>query len=188
MRRGSGEVRAVGWLSQHFDEQTWEDDGFSSAADSKAWSERSCGLACLRMVLTTHGLAAPEQAGLLHQARSIGGFTDRGLVHEVLVELARTHGLAGEACELKDAERLDERMRDGASAIVSITCGFPADGRRGGHLAVYCGRAYSPDQEPMVLVRDPSRWGRINSHVIQSRFHASYSGRAILLWPPDSRE
>jgi hypothetical protein len=68
-----------------------------------------------------------------------------------------------------------------APLIVSITEQFPDDGRRGGHLIVVRGCDDAPD--PMVFIRDPSRWGQTHDRVPLSRVTASYSGRAIT-FPP----
>jgi hypothetical protein len=72
---------------------------------------------------------------------------------------------------------------DEAPLIASVTCEFPADGRRGGHLVVL--RGYELDHDdPLILFREPSSWGQGHDRVRLSRLVQSYSGRCITFSPP----
>jgi len=175
---------AVPRFGQHFDPLAWQADGFDSAAHSQHWSERSCGLACVRMCLAHAGLPAPPMSMLLREALAIDGYTPRGWSHAKLATLATGLGLPGMAIAA-DAARLREALRRGSPPIVSVASQLPQDGRRGGHLIVLAGLDDSDPGQPLVGIRDPSRWGEQHRWVPWSRLLASYSGRAVVWGHPD---
>ncbi|MDH6575123.1 hypothetical protein [Kitasatospora sp. MAP5-34] len=120
----------------------------------------------------------------------MGGFTrasptDRGWLHAGIADLAGGFGLPGRAMPVP-AEELP-RYLDDAPLIISVTEQLPEDGRKGGHLIVAYGYEGGPD--PVILFRDPSRWGQENHRVPLSRITASYTGRAIVFPPltPEGR-
>lgn len=180
----------IPWMGQRFDPERWSADGFEGPEDSLLWSDRACGIACLRMILAYYDLPVPDPAEMLRRGREIGAYCDRGWVHRGLVELGRHYGLSGEA-EPADLSLLARAVACGMPSIVSVTHKLPTDGRKGGHLVVFAGVSVdgAPDRPPVVHFRDPSRWGRQNDRVQATRFLSSFSGRAVLLWPrEDERE
>ena len=154
----------------------WRDD-----VRLEEWSERCCGLACLRTVLHHHGLTVPTQAELLRRALDVDAFSPSGMIHARLVDVAADLGLAGRAVPVRDLSTLFDLGSSGFPPITSVTHELPTDGRRGGHLVV----ADRWDGGHVRFV-DPSRWGRTHDRVPLSRFAASSSGRAIVLWPGTS--
>lgn len=144
------------------------------------WSDRCCGLACLRTVLHHHGLPVPTQAELLRRALDIDAFSPAGMIHARLVEVAAALGLAGRAVPVDDLAALFTLGSAGFPSITSITHELPTDGRRGGHLVVADRWDSRPEHVRFV---DPSRWGRAHDRVHLVRFAASSTGRAIVFWP-----
>lgn len=171
--------------SQHFHilDEVADIDGITTA-ERGAWSDRCCGLACLRTILHHHGLGVPTQAELLEQAIRDSAFSEAGIIHHKLVDIATQFGLSGRALPVRDLERLFEMGAEGYPSVVSVTRKFPNDGRRGGHLVI----ADRPSDQEATEVNfvDPSRWGRTHDRVPLERFRASYSGRAIVFWPEAS--
>lgn len=143
------------------------------------WSERSCGLACLRMVLGFHNFEVPPQWELVQHSKQIGAYGQRGISHAKVVELAELYGLTGIALPLPDIEAAARIGDAGFPTIVSVSHKLPSDGSRGGHLIVIKG--FTADG--MVAFADPSRWGADHDAFPAARF-GSFSGRAMLLWPP----
>lgn len=173
--------RTLTRFSQHFrDVGEPTIAGGMSPADRQAWSERACGIACLRTIADHHRLAVPSQEKLLTVAIALQAFTDRGIVHSKLVDVASTLGLSGAAVAVEQVEALFELGAHGFPSIVSVTHLLPMDGRRGGHLMVADRLAGQGEEVRFV---DPSRWGRRHHQVGLERFRASYSGRAVLFWP-----
>lgn len=170
-------------FGQQFDLQAWQADGFASADEARHWSERSCGLACVRMCLAHAGRPVPTLAELLRAALALQGYSPRGWIHAKLAALGAGLGLPGEAIAA-DATRLREELRLGRAPIVSVSSRLPQDGRRGGHLIVLAGLDDDDRARPLVGIRDPSRWGEQHRWVPWTRLLASYSGRAIAWRPP----
>lgn len=171
-------------FSQHFellDEA--EEPGAPQGAERDAWSDRCCGLASLRTVLDAHGLVVPTQTALLRRSVDVGAIGEAGMIHHKLVELAADHGLDGRAVPAPDVAVLARIADEGYPSIVSVSHQLPDDGRRGGHLVVLTGTDTAAANG--VRFVDPSRWGRTHDRVPRTRLEASYSGRAVLLWPAD---
>lgn len=169
-------------FSQHFHLLNEDHEpGAPQGLDRDAWSDRCCGLACLRILLDRHRLPVPTQTSLLRRALEIGAFSGSGMIHHKLVELAHDHGLSGSAVPVTDVAALARLGDAGFPSIVSVTHRLPEDGRRGGHLVVLAGTV--ADGPEMVRFVDPSRWGDDHDRVPRVRLAASYSGRAVLLWP-----
>jgi len=150
--------------------------------DLAVWSERCCGLACLRTVLHSHDLQVPTQTTLLRRAITAEAFTAAGIVHGALADIASAFGLRARAVAVPNVKLLFQLGDLGYPSITSITHTLPVDGRRGGHMVVTDGTVGDTDGVRFV---DPSRWGRDHHRVSLSRFRASYTGRAIVCWPPD---
>ncbi|WP_229054692.1 C39 family peptidase [Aeromicrobium sp. Leaf350] len=148
------------------------------AAELEEWGERVCGLACLRTVLAFHGLPVPRTWDLVTVARELDAYVPAGIVHARLVEVASRFGLGGAAVALPEIGDVVQIADAGLPTIVSVSPALPDDGSRGGHLIVVGGS----EGDGSVRIADPGRWGATHDRVPLDRF-ASYTGRAILLWP-----
>lgn len=163
---------------QRFEPDLWREHGFSSAEDSAWWSDRACGLACLRMLLLGWYGQAPSTAELLREARADGAYVQgKGWAHAGLARLGRRHGLEAEPMALTEEEIAGHLAK--APLIASVKIEFPVGQGRGGHLILLTGRSGSP-AEPVFHFNDPSAWGQRNDRVSGERFSAAYSGRAIV--------
>jgi hypothetical protein len=165
---------------QRIDPGEWEEHGGTGLGDIEEWSDRACGMAALRMILLARQVPAPSLTELLRLGVSRGGLTGRGWLHAGIAELAGSLGLPGRA-EAIAAGDLPASIKDGP-LIASVTFQFPDDGRRGGHLVVL--RGFEPGRaDPLILFRDPSRWGQEHDRVPLSRLARSYAGRCITFTP-----
>jgi hypothetical protein len=163
---------------QLIDPEEWALHSGSALGDRIEWSNRACGMAALRMILSAYGQQPPSLTELVKTGVERGALTDRGWLHAGIANLAAELGVPGRA-EPVAAQELLDRLADGP-LIISVSEKLPTDGRRGGHLIVARGFAESSDsQEPDILIRDPSSWGQDNDRVPLSRLAASYTGRAI---------
>ncbi len=165
---------------QQLDPAEWQQQGGAKLGPAEEWSVRVCGMASLRMILLALGQDAPSLTELVKAGVAVGAFSERGLLHASVAELAVDRGVASQA-EAVPAADLPGRL-DGAPLIASVTTGFPMDGRRGGHLVVL--RGYELGRaDPLILFRDPSRWGQEHDRVRLSRLAQSYTGRCITFQP-----
>lgn len=163
---------------QRFDVARWQADGFANEQESAWWSDRACGVACLRMMLLGRFGRGPTSAELLHEARADGAYLpDRGWSHAGLARLAACYGLPGEAAAVPDDEITEHLER--APLIASVKFEFPVGQGRGGHLVVLTG-AGGGEQGTGFWFNDPSSWGQRYHWVPERRLRAAYSGRAIV--------
>ncbi|MFC9227470.1 C39 family peptidase [Streptomyces decoyicus] len=170
---------------QHFTEEESADSGFAwPPGGPQTWGEKCCGLACIRSILDHYGLPVPSQRQLLREALALGAHTPQGWIHRGLVEAAGPYGLTGAAAPYTSPAQLRSIAEAGIPSIVSCTFRFPQDGRKGGHLVVFRGETVR-DDERYVAFADPSRWGAHHTELTARRFWASWTGRAVSLWPKD---
>jgi hypothetical protein len=165
---------------QRIDPREWEYHGGTGLGDIDEWSDRACGMAALRMILLARRIPAPCLTELLQLGSAQGALTGRGWLHAGIAALASELGLPGRA-EAIASDDLPAAIKDGP-LIASVTFQFPDDGRRGGHLVVL--RGYEQGTaDPLILFRDPSRWGQEQDRVALSRLARSYAGRCITFTP-----
>lgn len=178
---GDGAVRLdVPLFRQRFDPDNWQSDGFRSMADSLAWSNRSCGIACVRMAIAYFHHEAPSMAALLGHGLRMNGYGKRGWVHQSLAELLELHGLSARPSSIgKDVREMVGSLTAGNPLIASVTDQFPCDGREGGHLVVVTGIHFRDDEPVIIYFNDPSAWGQEHCQVQVRQFLCSFSGRII---------
>ena len=169
---------------QRITSEEWQEQAGWSLGDRTEWSDRACGIACLRMLLLAYGKPAPSVTELLKVAVKADALSERGWIHAGLAALAAERGIPAQA-EPVAAEDLPERLGS-APMIISIAEQFPQDGRRGGHLVVARGLVQG-DEGLDLLIRDPSSWGQQHDRVPLARAAASYTGRAITFAPLPAR-
>ncbi|MFD9160405.1 cysteine peptidase family C39 domain-containing protein [Streptomyces sp. NPDC059558] len=170
---------------QHFTAAEQSDTAFPwPSGGPEVWGEKCCGLACLRMILDHHGLPVPSQRHLLREGLEQGAYTPKGWIHRGLVDVAGLHGLSGAAVPFSFPAQLQSIAEAGLPSIVSASFRFPEDGRKGGHLVVFRGEAVK-DGQRYAAFADPSRWGADHTELPAERFWASWTGRAVVLWPQD---
>lgn len=173
-------VHDVPMRRQRITPDEWQEQAGWSLGDRIEWSDRACGIACLRMLLLAYGKPAPSITELLKLAVKADALSERGWIHMGLAALATERGIPAQA-EPVAVEDLPLRL-EVAPLIISITEQFPQDGRRGGHLIVAHGLA-DGDEGPDLLTRDPSAWGQQHDRVPLACAAASYTGRAITFAP-----
>jgi len=167
---------------QRFDPGRWREDGFSSLDESLYWSNRSCGIACARMVIGYFNGHAPLMSELLHQALRVSAYSPMGWIHKDLLKILGYYGLSGEARRIgDDLEPIVEALIKSELIIASVTERFPCDGRKGGHLVVVRGVGLENGRVKVIHFNDPSSWGQDNSSVSYERFLCSFANRAIVV-------
>jgi hypothetical protein len=177
---GAFRVHSVPMCRQRIDPREWRAHGGTDLGPVAEWSDRACGMAALRMILTARHQPTPVLTELVTTGVARGGYSERGWLHADLADLATSLGVPAQA-EAIQAYDLPALL-DEAPLIASVTCEFPTDGRRGGHLVVLRGYELGHD-DPLILFRDPSGWGQDHDRVRLSRLAESYSGRCITFKP-----
>jgi hypothetical protein len=170
-------LHPVPMCRQRISEAEWQDDAGDELGDRIEWSDRVCGMACVRMILLAYGKPAPTVTQLLKLGVDQGALTDRGWLHAGLAEITTQLGVPGRA-EPVPAGELIERLT-AAPLIISVGEKFPVDGRRGAHVVIARGYTTAAGRPASVLICDPSAWGQDHDRVPLQRLTASYTGRAV---------
>lgn len=123
---------------------TWRSSGFAEQEDYRFWSNRVCGLACLKSILSAFGMEVPTTAALLDRALTFGAYRLRsdgvvdGLIYEPFSRMiAHDFGLASTIITKSSCQQLPSLVpRDGVivwSVSSEIRNPFQPNARKGGH-------------------------------------------------------
>ena len=139
------------------------------------WQNRSCGIACVAMLLGYYNLEDISPMKLINEGVSIGGYCSHGWFHESLVRLLRNHGINAYAQEFRsvnvspeqkpfEISPLETKMIDEGVAkiiheidadhpvMVSVAPGFNTN--KENHLVLIIGYDFS-DKKEKFLIHDP---------------------------------
>jgi hypothetical protein len=175
----------------HYIGQRWPGDSASHLANPDErrayqayWSDRSCGLACVAMVLRRRLGQAPSLEQLHAAAIAGGAYCDRGWIHAGLARLIDDRGVRAEAVAA-EPDRVLTALVNGAMFIASVRLHLPdSDEAHGGHLILLRG-ACVLSGTTYVLFADPSSWGSYRTSIRAVRLFRSYSGRGVMILPKD---
>lgn len=176
----------------------WAESGADSPEEYAYWTERACGVACVKMAVEAFGgpvrslvdwaRTGVALGGYLTDKRPDGSSAERGWLHSTLAELITREGFYAEP-RPASLDELPSLLERGwlliASVSYQIGTSLPVT-RRGGHLVVVCGAELSDGQLNTLIVNNPSGRTpelRINARIPVERFAAGYTGRVILATP-----
>lgn len=176
------------------------DDEFPSQALAEHWRLRGCGIACLRMILSTYGIDHGSYWSLVNEGLDAGAYCDRGWIHHGLVDLAFRHDVAGRAQRNRTTSELCDELAAGHLVIASVTVCFRGGQAQtdapdkvhspGGHLVLVTGARLASTGEPTELrVHHPSATpaNNLSDHwVAYGQFTASFSGNYMAFPEPGS--
>lgn len=141
----------------------------------KDWQNRSCGIACVAMLLGYYNLEDINPMRLINEGVAIGGHCNKGWFHESLVRLLRNHGVNAYAQEFRSVDvspenktfeinSLETKMIEsginkiiseidlGHPVIISVGPGFNTN--KENHLILIIGYDFS-DEKKNFIVHDP---------------------------------
>jgi len=171
LKDGNFEIPNVPFYSQELSQENFQVEGFTSLEDAKYWSERICGLACLKMVL---GKFFPDKnftlKELLDIGLKIGAYDEKvGWKHQGLVDLAANFDVNGFRQSIEgDIQNIVQYLQQDKLVIASVTVGMEGgkeykqeDGSiyvmpKGGHLVVIFGADVSQGEIKSFLLHHPS--------------------------------
>jgi len=140
------------------------------------WQNRSCGIACVAMLLGYYNLEDINPMRLINEGVSIGGYCNRGWFHESLVRLLRNHGVNAYAQEFRSVNVSPENktfeisvletkmIEEGLAKIIrevdanhpvmlSVDPGFNTN--KENHLVLIIGYDFS-DKNEKFIIHDPN--------------------------------
>jgi len=147
---------------------------FSKEFDEE-WHYKSCGIACVAMLLAYYNLEDSSPMRLLEEGITIGGWTDIGWRHEALVRILRNHGVNAYSQEFRSIQvsskynsfkinPMEEKMMEdgiakmiaeidgGHPVMVSVDEGFNTNLEK--HIVLVVGYDFTDKQEKFII-HDP---------------------------------
>lgn len=160
------------------DDTKWKNFGFKSIDDYSFWSQRLCGLICIKMIIDTANPNSTETiATLTEKAIDLGGykvydelgnFMDKGWYYAPLIELVKDYGFNGDVCSFLSEEELCINVLENTFSIASVHPGVirfdmkkSPSNKKGGHLVLVIGFRWSGEKCLGFIIHNPS--GRKNS-------------------------
>ncbi|MEM7340532.1 MAG: C39 family peptidase [Actinomycetota bacterium] len=167
-------------------------DGFPSADEAAHWRPRGCGIACVRMILDTHGIEGDTYWSLVTEGVDAGAYCDRGWIHQGLVDMLSQRGIRGHARRRVSVDDLAGELAQGRLVIASVTANFRGGELRlapeigtyptGGHLVLVTGVSVVDGVVSALRVHHPSATeenNRADHWVDAAPFAASFSGNLM---------
>ncbi|MCG6495213.1 C39 family peptidase [Kitasatospora sp. A2-31] len=176
------------------DDPRWGASGAATPEEYEYWSWRLCGVACLRMALDHWWGVAPSAMTLAGECLSAGAYERdgdrvRGLIHTPFATYVHDRwGLTAQARELTP-EEVSAEVAAGRLVMLSVHPAVrhpdgPEPQRRGGHLVLAVGTTGTA-----LVIHNPSGFAgesQAYAHVPWRHFERFYSGRGIVLGPPEA--
>ena len=166
-------------LSEH----DWQERGFTSREEALSWQNRSCGMACIKMVLDSH----PEHTGikfadLIAEMQEKGVYKEGvGCVHQGIADELNSRNMDAQRIKITDVDKLKRIIDEGNICIVSVGAGF-IDGKKSGHLVPLIGYVENDGEVESVIVHNTSSyhgWQWPEKEIEIERFFEHFSGNGI---------
>ena len=148
------------------------------------WAWRSCGIACLLMILKTLKSVKKRITimDLIRQILRLNGYifeSDLGWRHQALVRLAQKHQLKAKIIRLATIYDLAKTIKENRYIIASLTS------PTGGHLCLFFGsKTNKKGAIQSFFYHNPSSWlkpGR-NLSITANQLLKVFRNRAIVIW------
>ncbi len=189
----SGQMRAE-------DDPNWAASGAETPQEYAYWTERACGVACVKMCVEALGgpqrplvdwaKAGVAAGGYLTELRADGSQNERGWLHSGLAGLIAAAGFYAQP-RPADLNEFPALLAAGRLLIASVSyqigTALPVT-KRGGHLTVISAAGLRGEILAALEVYNPSGRGKAlrEAAVIPvDRFAAGYAGRIIVVGPQE---
>lgn len=161
----------------------WKERGFRSFEEAEDWENRSCGIACIKMILDTHDEHKGNLfADLISEMEEKGVYKSGvGCVHQGIVDEFNSRGIDSSRLKIEDVQKLKDLIDNDNVLIVSIGVGF-VGGKKSGHLVPVIGYIENSGEITSIIVHYTSslaacQWPEREIEV--DRFMNHFSGNAI---------
>lgn len=183
------------------DDLKWKKFGFKSTEDYSFWTQRLCGIICIKMIIDTVSSNSNETiATLTEKAINIGGykvydeygkFVDKGWYYAPLIELVKEYGFNGNVCSMLTEKDLCINVLENTFSIASVHPGvirFDMEkspfNKKGGHLVLVIGFRWSGEECLGFIIHNPS--GRKNStqenaFIPIKQFREAFASRGLII-------
>ncbi len=174
---------------QETDDPLWQRSGARTVEEYAFWSQRTCGIACLRMVFAYRGLPVPPSVELALECEKAGGYIRHadgvhGLIYAPFVSwIGERFDIKASVCKDLPIAELADLVSTGHMVIASVhhSIRWPhlRPPGRGGHLVLVTGAS---DDE--LVFNNPSGLPQLNQHrarLTGDVFDRFYAARGILI-------
>lgn len=163
----------------------WREMGFPDAQTARHWERRSCGVACVKMVLEAFERPVSSYLyELLMLMRDKGAYLPgTGWIHQGLLDFCKEYGLIGFRQRVFNPLEIIPMLKAGYLAIVSIGPCFE-NRKKSGHLALVVGAVEEGGLYTHLLVHHPSsdeKYEYQNHPIEIPLFGNHFSGNVIAL-------
>lgn len=176
----------------------WAESGARDPQEYAYWTERACGIACVKMCVEAMGTkprplmewirAGVERGGYLVEQDARGQPVERGWVHRSMAELIREAGFCAEPRAMTLGE-FPQHLQKNRMLIASVSYEVGDDlpvTKKGGHLVVVLGADVAGGRPVNLYINNPSGRSRelqAGARIPVGRFQQGYTGRVILAYP-----
>lgn len=179
-------ISGVPFITQRLAEYNYKKEKFENLKEAKYWSERICGLACIKMILCklipNFSVSLKE---LLDLGLEIDAYNEHaGWVHKGLIKLVSQFGIRGRQKYIGNKiERIKKYISKQQPVIASVNTCFEAGKKtKGGHLVVLVGYHSRNNKIDKLYLHHPSsekscEWP--NYTITREDFINSFSGNII---------
>jgi hypothetical protein len=163
----------------------WQEMGFPDKETAAYWEERTCGVACIKMILeAATQKSADNMYNLTQDLYQREAFLPKvGWIHQKLADYGIEKGLKGFRKNIKTSSEIIELLQDGYLIIVSIGVGFE-DNKKSGHLILVHGAVTENNQCTHLIVHHPScreNYEYVDRKIPINLFTEHFSGNIIAL-------
>lgn len=161
----------------------WKERGFQSVEDAKYWEKRSCGIACMKMVLDMYDDHKGRLfAELIKEMEQKGVYKDGvGCVHQGIADEFNNRSIDSQRVKISEVQKIKELIDQDNILIISIGAGF-VDGKKNGHLVPVVGYVEEGGVVTSIIVHHTSSlvaWQWPEKEIETERFMNHFSGNAI---------
>lgn len=175
-------VHKIPYFSQ-LSKHEWRKRGFKDAEEAVSWENRSCGIACIKMVLEMHdqhkGILF---ADLIKEMEEKGVYKEGiGCIHQGIADELTGRGIESERIKIEKIEELKDLLDQGNICIVSVGPGL-SEGRKSGHLVPAIGYVEEDGKIISIIIHHTSSyegWQWPEKEIDIERFINHFSGNGI---------
>lgn len=175
-------LHKIPFYSQH-SQKDWQERGFKDLEEAKFWENKSCGIACMKMVLDMH----PEHGGkkfadLIQEMEEKGVYkAGIGCVHQGIADDFNARNIDSQRIKIDTPDQIKKFIDQDSIIIVSIGPGF-VEGRKSGHLVPLIGYKEESGKVTHIITHHTSsylEWQWPEKEVEVETFMNHFSGNAI---------
>lgn len=177
----------------------WKEFGFKNIEEYEFWTQRLCGIICIKMIINTYSKSSETIAELTKKAINIGGykvydefgnFIDKGWYYKPLIELINQYGFDGEIFPKLSEEDLCVNVLHNAFNIVSVNPSLIRFDKKkrlskcGGHLVLVIGFRWSGRKCLGFIIHNPSgrqKSTQENAFIPIKQFRKAFASRGIVI-------